>query len=314
MRSSLLLTLALGISSFAMAQAPQAFLMQKITDQGVPTAAVARLFQFIADHQNHDFVQDTYVCLGNNFGSLKTCDENKRIRDQQTVHLATNPPYAAIVDFSLPSTERRFFLINMNTGEVKKFYSAHGKGSGEKYAYKFSNIKDSKQTSLGIYLAGDLFTGFSGEMMRLYGLEKSNDQAYNRDIVVHGAWYVGEDFINSINDQTKKKYDRLGVSWGCPALSEGVAPQVMALLKNGGLILHYHKDLMEKSQSGLEVSVSNPALGEAPLTTAASHATTGPIAAPLASADAVKPPVKSAFIAPKDIPLPPRRPSRLTSH
>lgn len=208
-------------------------------------------------------VKVTYREIAPTGPTVKPCDENKRVRMTKKVKFEM-PSWIGIVDFSQPSTTRRFFLINMKTGEVMKYYVAHGKGSGNSnYPTKFSNRKDSLQTSLGIYLAGETYQGSYGDTLRLYGLQRSNDQAFNRDIVVHGAWYVGEDFINSVNSQTKKKYGRLGVSWGCPALGLGVAPKIIGLLKNGGMLLHYHPDLMEKAQSGHEVSI--PAPIEAPV-------------------------------------------------
>lgn len=254
---------AMALSATMVAPSAQALdvndaLSQKIIAQGVPTDALTRFYKFIDENKGRQFHEKVYDCLGRYFGTVKPCDENARLPSMKDVTFNEIPNYVGIIDFTRPSTERRFFLINMKSGEVKKYYVAHGKGSGAKYATKFSNTPDSLQTSLGIYLGGEVYQGSYGDTLRLYGLEGSNDKAYNRDIVLHGAWYVGEDFINSINDSTKQKYDRLGVSWGCPALSLEIAPKVIALLKNGGLLMHYQKDLMDKSESGQEVSIPTP--------------------------------------------------------
>lgn len=110
-------------------------------------------------------------------------------------------------------------------------------------------------TSLGFYLTGGIYDGKYGKTLRMYGLQKSNDQAYNRDIVLHGAWYVGEDFMNAINAKTKEPYGRLGVSWGCPAVSTYIASKLMPYLKEGSIIFHYHDKLIDKAQSGEEVAL-----------------------------------------------------------
>ena len=232
-----------------------------------------------------EHIKVTYKEIPPTGPTLKPCDEDKRVKFTKTVKFSS-PTNVAIIDFSLPSTARRFFLINLQTGKVDRFYTAHGKGSGNKTAYatKFSNTPDSLQTSLGFYLTGDVYQGSYGDTLRLYGLDRSNDNAYNRDIVMHGAWYVGEDFIKSINDQTKKPYGRLGVSWGCPAVSLSLAPKIISILKGGSVLLHYHPDLMEKALSGREVSVPESVV-VAPEVKAPEHAETSSEAKGPAAAD-----------------------------
>ena len=95
----------------------------------------------------------------------------------------------------------------------------------------------------------------------MYGLERSNDQAYNRDIVMHGAWYVSEDFMNSINRKTGEKYGRMGLSWGCPAVSLAIAERTIPYLKNGSLILHYHPSM---NGSAVKPRISAPAPAPSP--------------------------------------------------
>jgi hypothetical protein len=231
-------------------------LAKKIISQGVPSDAFERLTKFMDENEGRKFNQDIYTCDGQEFTNVKPCEDSKRRRD--TIQISfTSPENVVIVNYSAPSTERRFFLINLPTGKVQSFYTAHGLGSGRSnYATKFSNRKDSRQTSLGIYLTGDTYKGSYGKTLRMYGLERSNDQAYNRDIVVHGAWYVGEDFIKTIDPKTGEPFGRLGLSWGCPALSLYMAQRVIPLIKEGSLIMHYHAGLQDLALSGKEVQVS----------------------------------------------------------
>ncbi|MEK2643722.1 murein L,D-transpeptidase catalytic domain family protein [Bdellovibrio sp. BCCA] len=243
-------------SSLAAQAAPATAITKKILSQGVPVQAYEKLVKFMDEFQGRSFNQDTYTCEGRDASSVKPCEEEKRTRSNKTVTL-NSPTYVAIVDFGSPSSQRRFYLINLKTGDVNKYYVSHGLGSGSTdIPTKFSNIKDSKQTSLGMYLTGEVYQGHYGNTLRMYGLERSNDEAYNRDIVLHGAWYVGEDFINSTNERTGQKYGRLGVSWGCPAVSRAIADKIIPLLKGGSLIMHYHPTLMDEALSGKEVRVS----------------------------------------------------------
>lgn len=249
-----LLGAALVCFSGAAHAAPQSSISKKIIAQGVPADAVNRLSRFMYENRGRSFQQDTYTCDGKDPASVRPCEENKRNRSSKYVTL-NNPQYVVIIDYSAPSTNRRFFFIDLRSGEVKKYYTSHGIGSGEgNYAYRFSNTKDSRQTSLGIYLTGEIYTGSYGKTLRMYGLQRSNDQAYNRDIVLHGAWYVGEDFINMINKKTGQAYGRLGLSWGCPALSLSMAEKLIPLLKGGSVIYHYHSTLVDDAQSGKQVS------------------------------------------------------------
>ncbi len=234
---------------------PAAGIVRKILAQGVPVDALNRLIKFMDDFKGRSFSQDIYICAGAvDPNSVAPCEESKRIRSHKTVTLES-PRKVVIVDYGIASTNLRFFLLDLKTGEVVKYLSSHGLGSGKSnFAFKFSNIKDSKQTSLGIYLTGDSYLGKYGRTLRMYGLQGSNDQAYNRDIVLHGAWYADEDFINSIDPLTGMKYGRLGLSWGCPAVPQAAIQGLIATLGNGSLVMHYYASLMDEAQSGDEVS------------------------------------------------------------
>ena len=112
---------------------------------------------------------------------------------------------------------------------------AHGKGSGENLAQHFSDDMDSHQSSLGLFVARDTYIGNNGYSLRLDGLEPGfNSRARERAIVMHGASYVDAGFA--------AKQGRLGRSWGCPALREAVAHNVIDVVRGGGVIFAYYPD------------------------------------------------------------------------
>jgi hypothetical protein len=145
----------------------------------------------------------------------------------------TNKNYITIIDFDQPSTDYRMHVIEMSTGDVSSYLVAHGKNSGELYADYFSNAEGSLMSSLGIYLTGIPYIGEHGLSMRLLGQESSNSNAYAREIVLHGATYVSEAFIQSTG--------RLGRSDGCTAVEVPYASGLVNELDNGSVLLIYKK-------------------------------------------------------------------------
>ncbi|HEX3128444.1 MAG TPA: murein L,D-transpeptidase catalytic domain family protein [Thermoanaerobaculia bacterium] len=144
-----------------------------------------------------------------------------------------NDDLLTIIDYSLPSTQRRLWVLDLKHGDVLfNELVAHGRGSGDNYATRFSNLDNSHQTSLGLFVTGGTYTGGNGYSMVLKGLDAGvNDNAEARHIVMHGAWYVSNDQIRS--------QGRLGRSWGCPALSQDMAPRVIDTIKGGTFVFSY---------------------------------------------------------------------------
>ncbi len=147
-----------------------------------------------------------------------------------------NDEFISIIDFNFSSTQKRFFLIDViNKKIIYNLLVAHGKLSGELYAEYFSNDLDSNKSSLGFYLTGETYLGAHDYSLRLDGLDEGfNSNAFIRDIVIHGASYVSEDFILT--------YGRLGRSLGCPALPIDIASEVIEIIKNGHLLFIYKED------------------------------------------------------------------------
>jgi hypothetical protein len=142
----------------------------------------------------------------------------------------------SIIDFSLPSTEKRFYTIDLKNHKVKYHtYVAHGRNTGQNTATAFSNIPHSNQSSLGFYVTGETYVGSKGYSLRLDGKEKSfNDNIRSRAVVIHAADYATESWI--------KRYGRLGRSHGCPALPPGISKEVINTIKNKTAIFTYFPD------------------------------------------------------------------------
>lgn len=137
----------------------------------------------------------------------------------------------AIADFTLSSDQQRFYIINLNSGEiVLQTWVAHGKNSGENDATLFSNREGSFMSSPGSYRVGEeIISPKHGAALMLDGLDAGiNDNARNREIIIHGADYVNADFI--------KTHGRCGRSHGCPALPREEMNTVIKLLKPGSLL------------------------------------------------------------------------------
>jgi hypothetical protein len=137
----------------------------------------------------------------------------------------------AICDFSKPSSQERFFVIDM---ENKKLLAhslvAHGKNSGGLMATSFSNVPESLKSSLGFFRIGpSIMVPKHNLSLILEGLEPGiNDNARSRGIIIHGADYVSEKFV--------KQYGYAGKSFGCPALPNELIPVLVPILENGALL------------------------------------------------------------------------------
>lgn len=148
-----------------------------------------------------------------------------------------NTEYTVLVDYSLPSTDKRLFLVNLYTADVQRFYVAHGIRSGIVEARSFSNSLDSWKSSLGFYyLKGSYVSEKNGLSLFMDGIDRSNNNARLRSIFLHGAKYVSEEFI--------AQNGRLGWSEGCFAVGLEHVSYLVSLLQNGSILLSYHKDLM----------------------------------------------------------------------
>lgn len=157
---------------------------------------------------------------------------------QNAVHKGvTTSPLLTIIDFSKPDTQRRLWVVNVDTGKVLfNTLVAHGKNSGSgNVADSFSNQPSSLKSSLGVFVTGSTYYGKHGRELHIHGLEPGvNSNAYDRAVVIHGANYVSESLAK--NDH------RIGHSWGCPAVSMRIVQPLIDTIKNKSLIFAYYPD------------------------------------------------------------------------
>jgi hypothetical protein len=136
-----------------------------------------------------------------------------------------------IVDFSKPSSEPRFFVVDMATGNVDAHRVAHGRGSDPDHSgfvEKFSNNFGSYASSNGTYATDEYYNGKYGLSMKVRGLDWSNYNAEPRAIVIHNAWYAEDNMI--------PVHGKLGRSEGCFAMSRKSQFEVMRKLAGGRMI------------------------------------------------------------------------------
>ena len=150
--------------------------------------------------------------------------------------LVTRQNVLTVIDYSLPSTEPRLFVFDLAARKLLfRELCAHGKASGDNMANYFSNEPGSEATSLGLFVTADTYIGNNGYSLRLKGLEEGvNDMAWDRAIVMHGAYYVSREAI--------KVLGRLGRSWGCPAIPVGVAKKIIDKIRGGSAVFAYYPE------------------------------------------------------------------------
>lgn len=140
--------------------------------------------------------------------------------------------YWAVVDFNKPSSEKRLFIFSIKDNNFKKYLVAHGSRSGELYATEFSNVNGSHCSSLGIYKTKNIFrSGHHGDALIIKGLEPTNSNAEQRDIIIHKADYVASNFDG---------LGRSGRSLGCFAVTNEDIVEILAALRDGSYINAWH--------------------------------------------------------------------------
>jgi len=137
----------------------------------------------------------------------------------------------AIVDFSMPSSNPRMAILDIASGKSTTYLVAHGSGSDPAHTgvlQRFSNEPNSNASSQGAFVTADYYVGKHGRSQRIMGLDPTNNNALERAIVVHGAWYADADMIPA--------HGKLGRSQGCFAVGDRELANVFEHLGQGRMI------------------------------------------------------------------------------
>jgi hypothetical protein len=137
-----------------------------------------------------------------------------------------------VVDFKWHSSKPRLFVVAPKTGAVKSMLCAHGIGSDTAhsgYATTFSNTPNSGASSLGAFrVLGPGYGAKHGPNLLLEGLERTNDKAKAREIIVHSAWYAEPDIVLA--------QGKMGRSNGCFVTSDKDRDTLFEMLSPGALL------------------------------------------------------------------------------
>ena len=124
-----------------------------------------------------------------------------------------NSDVAFFLDMRIESGKNRFFIYDLKHNKlVNKGLVGHGSGSetGISGKLQFSNLKNSNSSSLGKYAIGSSYSGKFGKAYKLYGLDKTNSNAFDRNVVLHK--YADVPFEEQIKPICN--------SLGCPMVNE----------------------------------------------------------------------------------------------
>lgn len=147
--------------------------------------------------------------------ALKFCQSNN-----------LNTDFCILIDMSLHSGVKRFFVWNFKSNTLSKQYLVgHGCGSqpwsmdGSKDTPEFSNEDGSHLSSLGKYkLEGRGYSEWGINVKYLmHGLEKTNSNALKRFIVFH-SWNLMSDEEVFPNGSPE--------GWGCPTISNNAMKEI----------------------------------------------------------------------------------------
>jgi len=161
-----------------------------------------------------------------NFPSIELSRIEEARRFCKTRGLDTSTVFLA--DMSIHSGRKRFFIIDIQKKKIlHSGLCCHGMGKGSTCTTPiFSNESGSNCTSLGKYKTGKrAFSNWGiNTHYKMKGLEKTNNNAFNRIIVLHSYDPVPEEEIYP---------DHLPLGWsqGCPVISNALMTRIDSLLK-----------------------------------------------------------------------------------
>jgi hypothetical protein len=134
-----------------------------------------------------------------------------------------NESICFLIDMTMPSGQERFFIYNMVKDTVQRAgLVTHGRCNEMWFeGRKYSNVPGCGCTSLGKYKIGYSYNGTFGLAYKLYGLDKTNDNAFKRYVVLHAHECVPESEVQ----------DEICQSDGCPTVSPNFLQELKPIIK-----------------------------------------------------------------------------------
>lgn len=128
-----------------------------------------------------------------------------------------------LVDMSLPSGQNRFFVYDLKKDTLQNSgLVTHGRCNQRWLeGRKYGNTVGCGCTSLGKYRIGNAYNGKFGLAFKLHGLERTNDMAFERFVVLHAHECVPE---------TPSSVD-ICQSDGCPTVAPGFLQQLKPIIR-----------------------------------------------------------------------------------
>ena len=167
--------------------------------------------------------------------TIKPADKTKKAKLTRLASMAAsvkrylkindyNTTYCFMIDMDIAQGKQRFFIYNMGKDSIELAgLVTHGSGSGRTSDPYFSNIEGSNCTSLGKYKIGKPYQGKFGLAYKLYGLDSTNSNAFNRFVVLHAHSCVPDSEVFPLP---------ICKSWGCPTVSPSFLQKLATYIDN----------------------------------------------------------------------------------
>ncbi len=157
--------------------------------------------------------KSVFNLISNDSTVEKLANQVNKVKKLISTNSKYNKEIAFFIDMKILSGKNRFFIYDLKNNKiVDQGLVAHGSGSETEIEgkLKFSNVNNSLCTSLGKYYIGHYYEGRFGKAYKLYGLDKTNNNAFDRNLVLHKYYAV------PYEEQDKSICNSLG----CPMVNE----------------------------------------------------------------------------------------------
>jgi L,D-transpeptidase catalytic domain len=163
--------------------------------------------------------------LNDNSTKVRLETQLKEVKKTIQTHPDFNTETAFFIDMKIHSGKNRFFIYDLKTNKITdQGLVAHGSGSETETLgiLKFSNTENSLCTALGKYFIGNSYVGKFGKSYKLFGLDKTNNNAFKRNIVLHSYF-----------DMPYEEQEEYVVnSFGCPMVNEKFYARIQKIIDN----------------------------------------------------------------------------------